>query len=353
MPVPDRTVAEVLDPAVPDPIDLGGLPTDLLVDCYRHMLTARLLDAEAVALQRQGVFPAYVSLLGQEAAQVGSAAALDRGTDFVFPTYREMAVALAFGVDMVGYLASHRALWHGGYYDPVRSRFGAVNAVVGGPVPHAVGWALGERLRGGPGCAIAYFGDGASSEGDVHEAMNMAGVFRTPVVFFCQNNQWALSVPNHRQIAGGSVAARAAGYGMPGVVVDGNDVAAVYRATREALDRARSGGGPTLVEARTYRLAPHSTSDDAGRYRDAEEERYWRGRDPLPRLAHALRSAGLVGPDFFEAAERDARGRVTRIREGVASAPEPPGTDMFDHVFREPTPELLRQRAAWCEEERP
>ncbi|MFC7329681.1 thiamine pyrophosphate-dependent dehydrogenase E1 component subunit alpha [Marinactinospora rubrisoli] len=330
--------------------NLGGLPTDLLLDCYHHMLTARLLDAEAVALQRQGVFPAYVSLLGQEAAQVGSVLALDRGTDFVFPTYRELAAAVAFGVDMVGYLASHRALWHGGYYDPMRSRFGAVNAVVGGPVPHAVGWALGERLRGGPGCALAYFGDGASSEGDVHEAMNMAGVLRAPVVFFCQNNGWALSVPNDRQIAGGSVAARAAGYGMPGVVVDGNDVVAVHTATREAVDRARAGGGPTLIEARTYRLAAHSTSDDAGRYRDPEEERYWRGRDPLPRLAELLRRHHLAGPDFFTAAERTARERVAAIRDDVSAAPEPPGTDMFDHVFREPTPELLRQRAAWSRE---
>ncbi|WP_046471725.1 thiamine pyrophosphate-dependent enzyme [Allosalinactinospora lopnorensis] len=329
---------------------LDDLAPDLSCAFYRDMLTARLLDTEAIALQRQGVFPAYVSLRGQEAAQVGSAAALDRERDFVFPTYREMAVALTLGVDMVGYLASHRALWHGGLYDPMASRFGAVNAVVGGPVPHAVGWAMGERLAGRRGCAISYFGDGASSEGDVHEAMNLAGVFHVPVVFFCQNNQWALSVPNERQIAGGSVAARAAGYGMPGTAVDGNDAAAVYRATREALERARSGGGPTLIEAVTYRVEPHSTSDDTTRYRKAAEERAWRERDPITRLRAAMRAAGHAGDGFFERAEREARATAEQVRDGVSAAPEPAGEDLFGYVYREPTGELARQRRVWQEE---
>ncbi|MFC3995399.1 thiamine pyrophosphate-dependent enzyme [Nocardiopsis sediminis] len=339
-----------------DPPDTGprpgppGLPAELGRRLYRDMLATRLLDTEAIALQRQGVFPAYVSLRGQEAAQVGSAAAAERGTDFVFPTYREMGVALTLGVDMAGYMASHRALWHGGLYDPMASRFAPVNAVVGGPVPHAVGWAVGERLRGGRGCALSYFGDGASSEGDVHEAMNFAGVYGAPVVFICQNNRWALSVPNERQIAGGSVAARAAGYGMPGVTVDGNDAAAVHAATREALERARGGGGPTLIEALTYRLEPHSTSDDAGRYRDPAEERAWRERDPLPRLRRELERAGHAGAAFFACAEAEARADAERIRDAVSAAPEPPGTDMFTHVLREPTRELARQRRVWHEE---
>ncbi|WP_067962970.1 thiamine pyrophosphate-dependent dehydrogenase E1 component subunit alpha [Nocardiopsis trehalosi] len=326
------------------------LPADLGRRLYRDMLTARRLDGEAIALQRQGVFPAYVSLRGQEAAQVGSAAAVDRDRDFVFPTYREMAVALTLGVDMVGYMASHRALWHGGLYDPMASRFAPINAVVGGPVPHAVGWALGERLRGTGGCAVSYFGDGASSEGDVHESLNFAGVFAAPVVFVCQNNQWALSVPNERQVAGGSVAARAQGYGMPGVRVDGNDPAAVYTATRAALDHARAGGGPTLIEAVTYRLEPHSTSDDPSRYRDAAEERAWRERDPLPRLRARLEAAGHADAAFFEQAEADARATAERVRDGVAAAPEPGGADLFTHVYREPTRELARQRRAWQEE---
>ncbi|ASU84953.1 pyruvate dehydrogenase [Nocardiopsis gilva YIM 90087] len=364
---------------------VDDLPPEVSRSLYRDMLTARLLDTEAIALQRQGVFPAYVSLRGQEAAQVGSAAALDRELDFAFPTYREMAVALTLGVDMVGYMASHRALWHGGLYDPVKSRLSSFNAVVGGPVPHAVGWALGEQLgerhrreddrpngaadreppqahgdrrqseggvraRKGYGCAISYFGDGASSEGDIHEAMNFAGVFHAPVVFFCQNNRWALSVPNERQIAGGSVAARAAGYGMPGVTVDGNDVAAVYTATRAALERARSGAGPTLIEALTYRVEPHSTSDDPTRYRDRDDELAWRDLDPLPRLRTRLEEGGHADAAFFERTEADARAEAERIRDGVSTAPAPSGADLFTHVFREPTEELARQQRVWREE---
>ncbi|QBI53234.1 thiamine pyrophosphate-dependent dehydrogenase E1 component subunit alpha [Streptomonospora litoralis] len=327
-----------------------ALPAEQARRMYRTMLTARLLDTEAVALQRQGVFPAYVSLRGQEAAQVGSAAAMDPDRDFAFPTYREMAVALTLGVDMVGYMASHRALWHGGLYDPMASRFAPVNAVVGGPVPHAVGWALGEKLAGRGGCAISYFGDGASSEGDVHEAMNLAGVMGAPVVFVCQNNRWALSVPNEGQIAGGSVAARAAGYGMPGAAVDGDDAAAVYTAVREALERARSGGGPSLVEALTYRAAPHSTSDDTSRYRDPAEERAWAARDPLPRARAALEAAGHADAAFFERAEAEGRAEAERIRDAVGAAAEPSGSDLFTHVFAEPTEELARQRRVWQEE---
>ncbi|MDA0566885.1 pyruvate dehydrogenase [Streptomonospora sp. S1-112] len=340
------------EPPDPRPHRARPLPPDLARRLYRLMLTARMIDTEAVALQRQGVFPAYVSLRGQEAAQVGSAAAMDPERDFAFPTYRELAVALTLGVDMVGYLASHRALWHGGLYDPMASRFAPINAVVGGPVPHAVGWALGERLAGRTGVAVSYFGDGASSEGDVHEAMNLAGVLTAPVVFVCQNNRWALSVPNERQIAGGSVAARAAGYGMAGVTVDGDDLAAVHDATRAALERARSGGGPTLIEALTYRAGPHSTSDDTSRYRDPAEERAWADRDPLVRTRAALEAAGAADAAFFAAAEAECRAEAERIRDGVSAAPEPPGTDLFDHVFREPAPHLAAQRRVWEEEVR-
>ncbi|GLU47841.1 thiamine pyrophosphate-dependent enzyme [Nocardiopsis ansamitocini] len=328
----------------------GTLAPETLRTLYRHMLAARMLDGEAIALQRQGVFPAYVSLHGQEAAQVGSAAALDPEHDFAFPTYRELAVAVTMGVDLVGYLASHRALWHGGLYDPIASRFSCLNAVVGGPVPHAVGWALGERLRGGPGCAIAYFGDGASSEGDVHEAMNFAGVFGSPVVFFCQNNQWALSVPNSAQVAGGSIAARGAGYGMPGVTVDGQDVVAVFEATRAALERARAGGGPTVIEALTYRVNPHSTSDDAGRYRDPAEELRWRERDPLLLMRRALERDKHANADFFTDVEDRVRAECVRVRDEVSVLPPPDGSDMFAHVYREPTEELRRQHRVWRDE---
>ncbi|MFE1169642.1 thiamine pyrophosphate-dependent dehydrogenase E1 component subunit alpha [Nocardiopsis sp. NPDC058789] len=339
----------------PEPTGQGATTVEhlspaLTRELYRAMRTARDLDTEAIALQRQGVFPAYVSVRGQEAAQVGSASALDPTRDFVFPTYREMASALAYGVEMVGYMATHRALWHGGLYDVMESRFGAINAVVGGPVPHAVGWAVGERLRGGDGVAMAYFGDGASSEGDVHESMNFAGVFTAPVVFLCQNNQWALSVPNERQVAGGSVAARAEGYGMAGVLVDGNDVGAVYSATAEAVERARAGGGPTVIEALTYRVEPHSTSDDPGRYRDQAEAERWRGRDPLELLRAAMIEAGHADATDLATVDAEAAKRAEEIRDGVAEAPEPDGSALFTHVFRETTEELARQHRTWQEE---
>ena len=331
-------------------IAVEHLSPELTRGFYRDMRTARDLDTEAIALQRQGVFPAYVSVRGQEAAQVGGAAALDPTRDFVFPTYREMAAALTYGVEMVGYMATHRALWHGGLYDVMDSRFGAINAVVGGPVPHAVGWAVGERLRGGDGVAMAYFGDGASSEGDVHEAMNFAGVFTAPVIFFCQNNQWALSVPNHRQIAGGSIAARAEGYGLPGVLVDGNDVGAVHTATAKAVQRAREGGGPTVIEALTYRVEPHSTSDDPGRYRNEAEADQWRERDPLLLLRTALLEAGHADETYLSRVDAEAARRAEEIRDGVANAPEPEGSELFTHVFRETTEELTRQHRTWKEE---
>ncbi|WP_051051130.1 thiamine pyrophosphate-dependent dehydrogenase E1 component subunit alpha [Nocardiopsis salina] len=335
------------------PISVGHLSPDLTRELYRHMRTARDLDTEAIALQRQGVFPAYVSVRGQEAAQVGSAAALDPGRDFVFPTYREMAAAQAHGVDMVGYMASHRALWHGGLYDVSASRFGAVNAVVGGPVPHAVGWAVGERLSGADGVALAYFGDGASSEGDVHESMNFAGVYGAPVVFFCQNNQWALSVPNDRQVAGGSISARAQGYGMPGVLVDGNDVGAVHAAASEAVARARRGEGPTLIEALTYRVEPHSTSDDPGRYRGDTETERWRRRDPVTLLREAILAAGHADESALAETDTAALEEAVRIRDGVAAAPEPDGAELFTHVYRGSTEELARQRRTWQEEVEP
>ena len=334
-------------------ITVDHLPPDLALMMYRHMRTARDVDTEAIALQRQGVFPAYVSVRGQEAAQVGSVSALDPERDFVFPTYREMAAALAHGVDMVGYMASHRALWHGGLYDVKTSRFGAINAVVGGPVPHAVGWAVGERLRGDSGVALAYFGDGASSEGDVHEAMNFAAIFGAPVVFFCQNNQWALSVPNERQVAGGSVAARAKGYGMPGHLVDGNDVGAVHRAVAEATERARRGEGPSVIEALTYRVEPHSTSDDPTRYRDEAEVERWLRRDPLDLMRAALLTGGHADQELLDRIDAEAAQEAERIRDGVATAPEPDGSELFTHVFRETTDELTRQRHTWQEEVEP
>ncbi|WP_048876336.1 thiamine pyrophosphate-dependent enzyme [Saccharomonospora saliphila] len=312
-------------------------------ELHRLMLVARRLDEEAVALQRQGRIPAYAPSRGQEAAQVGSAAALDPTRDFAFGHYRDLGAAVALGVDPVAYLAAHLNIWHGGLYDPRQARLAPFNAVVGGTVTHAVGWAMGAKLDHTGGVALSYFGDGASSQGDVHEAMNTAALHELGVVFFCQNNGWAISVPTARQVAGGSVAARAAGYGIPGHEVDGNDALAVFEATRAALNRARDGGGPSVIEARTYRMGPHSTSDDPGRYRALEEERAWAEKDPVARAASALAAEEIAE------AEDHAAEEVRRVREGLLTLADRPGEDLFSFVYREPTRALHEQRRQWKE----
>ncbi|WP_308467988.1 thiamine pyrophosphate-dependent enzyme [Rathayibacter soli] len=334
-----RTPEAAVAPAV------SGDRLALLETLYERMLLARELDLESVAMQRQGIIPGYAPARGQEAAQVGSASALDRARDFAFPTYRELGVAVALGADLVGYLASHQGSWHGGMYDFAAARLAPINAVVGAPAPHAMGWALGEKLAGRSGASIAYFGDGASSQGDIHEAMNFAGVWNLPVVFFCQNNGWAISLPTSGQVAGGSVAARAAGYGMPGVRVNGNDVLAVYDEVTDALARARSGGGATVVEAMTYRIGPHSTSDDPGRYRSLAEEHDWQSRDPLVAAEARLRASGVADVVFDEVAAC-VRAEVERVRQGTIALKSRPTAEMFDFVFADPPAVFKAQRNA-------
>jgi pyruvate dehydrogenase E1 component alpha subunit len=330
--------------------DAGPLTPAQLRELYSLMVAVRHLDTSAIAWQRQGIIPGYAPELGQEAAQVGSGYAVDTSRDFVFPTYREMGVARTMGVDMVGYMSTHKATWHGGLYDPMESRLAPILAVVAGSVLHAVGWAHGQTLDQKDGVALTYFGDGASSQGDVHEAMNFAAVMKAPVVFFVQNNGWAISVPTDRQVAGGSVAARAAGYGMPALQIDGNDVVAVVEATRRAFAHARSGNGPVLIEAMTYRRGPHSTSDDPGRYRSLDEERDGAGEDPLERLKQRLLADGSADEAFFAEALAAAKAEEEQIRTGIQALGPRPGNEMFDLVFQETTPALQAQAANWREE---
>lgn len=330
--------------------DAGPLTSAQLRELYSLMVAVRHLDTSAIAWQRQGIIPGYAPELGQEAAQVGGGYAVDTTRDFVFPTYREMGVARTMGVDMVGYMSTHKATWHGGLYDPLESRLAPIQAVVAGSVLHAVGWAHGQTLDQKDGVALTYFGDGASSQGDVHEAMNFAAVMKAPVVFFVQNNGWAISVPTDRQVAGGSVAARAAGYGMPALQIDGNDVVAVVEATRRAFAHARSGNGPVLIEAMTYRRGPHSTSDDPGRYRSLDEERDGAGEDPLERLKQRLMADGMAEEAFFADALAAAKAEEEQIRTGIQALGPRPGAEMFDLVFQETTPALQAQAANWREE---
>ncbi|MBT2522885.1 thiamine pyrophosphate-dependent enzyme [Arthrobacter sp. ISL-28] len=335
---------------LPDDGDTARPTPEHLRELYSLMAAVRHLDLSAVAWQRQGIIPGYAPELGQEAAQVGSGYAVDTSRDFVFPTYREMGVARTMGVSMVEYMSTHKATWHGGLYDPVKSRLAPIQAVVAGSVLHAVGWAHGQTLDGSDAVAMTYLGDGASSQGDVHEAMNFAAVMKAPVVFFVQNNGWAISVPTERQVAGGSVAARAAGYGIPALQVDGNDVVAVLAATRRAFAHCRSGNGPVVIEAMTYRRGPHSTSDDPGRYRSLDEERDGAGEDPLHRFRQQLQADGVADEEFFAQAQASAAAEAEKIREGLEALGPRPGNEMFGLVFQETTPALQSQAVSWREE---
>src|SRR5437867_6781407 len=250
---------------------------------YRHMVVARRADQEGTNLQRQGELGVYTPLLGQEAAQIGSVYALSE-RDWIFPSYRELGAALFRGIDPPAIMHMFRGTVHGGDWDAREHRFAYYTVPIATQMLHAAGFARAVQIDKANIVVLTYFGDGATSEGDFHEACNYAGVWKVPVVFFCQNNQYAISVPLSKQTAAPTISAKALGYGFPGVRVDGNDVLASYVVTREAVRRARRGEGPTLIEAVTYRRGPHSTADDPTRYRTNEELKQWEALDPIARF---------------------------------------------------------------------
>ena len=338
--------APMLQLVAPDGTPVGevdvGLSEDQLRELLRLMMKCRRLDRECIALQRQGELTVYPAFEGQEAAQIGSAFALGPD-DFVFPSFRELAVAVARGVDTVEYLQYHRGTWHGGPYDPIANRFAPICVPVATQIVHAVGWAMGAKLDGTGACSIAYFGDGSASEGDFHEGANMASVFGVPVILFCQNNGWAISVPLEQQTVG-PIAKRAEGYGMPGVRVDGNDVLAVYAVTKGAVERARAGEGPTLIEAVTYRIGSHSTADDASKYRTDDEVAPWRERDPIERHRRFLESRDLIDETFVKETEEAAQTWVSEVRRALTALEAPPVAEIFDHVFANPPAAFERER---------
>jgi 2-oxoisovalerate dehydrogenase E1 component subunit alpha len=313
---------------------------------YRDLVVVRRLDAESTALQRQGELGIWASLLGQEAAQVGSGRAL-RTQDMAFPTYREHGVLYCRGIDPIMPLGLFRGVDQGGW-DPNEFKFNMYTIVIGAQTLHATGYAMGINMDGKVGgddgeAVIAYFGDGATSQGDVNEAFVWAGVFNAPLVFFCQNNQYAISEPLERQTRV-PLYHRAAGFGFPGVRVDGNDVLATYAVTRSALDNARHGNGPTLIEAYTYRMGAHTTSDDPTRYRIAGELESWQARDPIKRVRTFLAKHRIADDAFFDEVDADAAGQATHLRERVLSLPDPKPTQMFDHVYPNGSPLLDEQR---------
>jgi len=325
---------------------LDDIGVDQLQALYRDMVLVRRVDREANALQRQGQLGIWVPLLGQEAAQIGSGRALtDR--DMAFPSYREHGVAWCRGIDPTELLGIFRGTDHGSW-DPAEVGFHLYTIVIGNQCLNATGYAMGQRFEGKVGDAtgeatICYFGDGATSQGDVHEGFVWSAVYDAPVVFFCQNNQWAISEPLERQTRV-PLYRRAQGYGFPGIRVDGNDVLATLAVTRWALDECRTGNGPVLIEAFTYRMDAHTTSDDPSRYRLADELELWKLKDPIERLRVNLVREHEVGQDFFDeiAAESDAL--AARLRQHCIDMPEPGPGRIFSEVYAESSPVWDQQR---------
>jgi pyruvate dehydrogenase E1 component alpha subunit len=315
-----------------------------IAELYRQMFLVRRIDNEAFALQRHGELGLWPPALGQEASQVGSAAAL-KPADFVYPSYRETLVGWLLGVDLADLISVWRCSTLGGW-DSIRHRFGPLSIVIGSQPLHAVGYARGMVMRGDRDPAVlTYFGDGASSQGDLWEALEFAALENAPVVFFCQNNQYAISLPVERQTAA-PIVQRAHGFGMRGIHVDGNDVLAVQAVTSAALEHARTGGGPVLVEALTYRMGPHTTSDDATRYRDAAEVEMWRALDPLDRVRKHLEAEGFDA-QFFTDLDAEAEALGASVRTTCLAIPEPDLGAWFDQVYAEQTDELRAQQAEY------
>ena len=332
---------------------IADLTDEDLRGFYRDQVLIRRVDSEATALQRQGELGIWASLLGQEAAQVGSGRAL-RPQDYAFPTYREHGVAWCRGVNPLNLLGLFRGVNQGGW-DPNENNFHLYTIVIGAQTLHATGYAMGIQHDHAVGtgdperdaAVIAYFGDGATAQGDVNESFVYAASMNAPVVFFCQNNQWAISQPTERQ-SRIPIYQRARGFGFPGVRVDGNDVLAVYAVTKAALDAARSGQGPTLIEAYTYRMGAHTTSDDPTKYRVSAEVEVWKLRDPIARLKVYLTTTAKADKVFFDAVETEADELAVAVREGCLSMPDPEPSSMFDHIYVEEHPLVEAERAEFA-----
>jgi 2-oxoisovalerate dehydrogenase E1 component alpha subunit len=323
-------------------------PTPTLLAGYRSLVLARRLNEQAGALVRQGRLAVYPSSRGQEACQVTAASTLSDG-DWLFPTYRDSAAIVARGVDPVEVFTMLAGEWHCGY-DTVATHVAPQATPLATQLLHAVGVGHAARLKGEPTVVMAMCGDGATSEGDFHEACNFAAVFAAPVVFLVQNNKYAISVPLARQSVAPSLAAKAVGYGMPGVRVDGNDLAALTVVLDEAVARARRGEGPTLVEADTYRIEAHTNADDAGRYRTDDEVAGWLARDPLLRLRTFLTAEGALTEAVEDEITAAAEQMAADLRAGLSVDRPVDPAELFSHVYATPTPQLAAQRAALAAE---
>ena len=321
--------------------DIG--PTELRA-LFEDLVVVRRIDTEATALQRQGELAIWAPLLGQEAAQVGSARAL-HDDDYVFTSYREHGVAYCRGVDLNDLPWLWRGAAHSGW-DPDKYKITNPAIVVGSQGLHATGYALGAHMDGAEIAVVVYFGDGATSQGDIAEALGFARSWTAPVVFFCQNNQWAISEPVRLQ-SPTPIARRADGYGIPSIQVDGNDVLAVLAVTRQAIKRARDGDGPTFIEAITYRMGPHTTSDNPTRYRSAAETEAWQRRDPIDRVRRLLEREGLADAAFFEQLGRRGDEVAAVLRSATVGIADPEPFELFEHVYATPHSMLDDERTEY------
>jgi pyruvate dehydrogenase E1 component alpha subunit len=327
-----------------------GLSDDLLRDFHRQMVLVRRFDIEAGNLQRQGQLALWIPSLGQEAAQVGSGYAA-RPQDHIFPAYREHVVGRIRGLDLMKIIEMLRGLTHGGWIPGETGNFHLYTLVIGSQSLHATGYAMGMQLDGASGtgdpekdaAVLVYFGDGATSQGDVSEAFTFAASYQTPQVFFLQNNHWAISVPVERQ-SRTPLYLRPAGFGIPSIQIDGNDVLASYAATLESLDAARGGGGPRFIEALTYRMGAHTSSDDPTKYREREEEQFWSDRDPIARFEAYLRGRG-ADEAFFREIATEAEDLAADARARTFALESPPASRVFANVYSDPHPGVAAQEA--------
>ncbi len=315
---------------------------DVLKKMYEYMVITRTFDSKALKLQRQGRLGTYAPMRGQEASQIGTAFALEKD-DWIFPAFRENGVFMIKGVSAEMLLR----YWAGderGMQIPEKINILPVSITVGAHLPHAVGAAMAFKYNKQKNVSVAYFGDGATSEGDFHTAMNFAGVFKVPCIFVCVNNQWAISTPIKEQTASKTIAQKALAYGFPGIQVDGNDVFAVYKAMSEAVSRARKGDGPTLIECFTYRLADHTTSDDAKRYRSENEVVEWEKKDPLPRFENYLLQEKIINPALIGKIKSESEAQIERAVSNAENAKPQTPVEMFDYMYKDRTDEINEQR---------
>lgn len=338
----DGKVAKGKDPNLSD---------DDLRKLYATMMQARIMDERALALQRQGRIGFYLQALGQEASHVGAAMAL-RDSDWLFPAYRQPGIPLLREAELDQIVCE----WYGHVGDPSKGRqmpvhyslrsinFVSISSPIGTQISQAVGAAMAAKIRKEDTVFMTFFGDGGTSSNDFHCGMNFAGVNKSPVLFICENNQWAISVPVSEQTGSETMAQKAQAYGMPGIRVDGNDVLAVYRVCKEAVDRARKGEGPTMIETVTYRMGSHSSSDDASRYRDQEEYEYWQQRDPIQRFQKYLKQRKLWTQEWEDQVAQDFKDELNAAIKRAEAAGKPPMESMFEDVYMNQSPQLKAQQ---------